>query len=736
MAGGKFGRKKFGVPQFGSRNPTPPPQPIPTPDPPQPDTVTTVQYPRTLLYDVQRASGALVFRNGLLVREYDDYAAGRGYLQFVTSVVTDIIHAYIYQGGGPTFLRLTRLGLTAVGAYSLRLSPGNISQTVIRQFMLFRNGLLQTEGNDYTVNGPWISLISASPILDSDEYTAVISMGGTACSTGDLSIAGLINSNNATFYLPFVSTLAMIFRNGLLLVRGLDYRQDRVPTYAYNSRDSAGILVYRNGFLQTIYTGDFVDTTSPFEIPAAQPFDIVTARLYPEGNPTGGGPTFLSTVDGTIVNVSGGLTYRLIFAANPSFGWPQDLMLYRNGILLTQNQGYTVQDFWITLSADQALLQGDVLVAVTSFRGFYYSTFNGTINGAVDGVNQVFRLPYFDSNGMLFLNGRLLTQYSDYLVIATSGGDTVLPAGVQFGGGQFGHSQFGGRTGTSTTVLPVEILLLGNTPPQPGDTLTAEVFLARGPRQITTEDGSIVRVENGRFQTEFVMLDTQIPIDGDIITAQLFDSERYPAFPLIGPAGLPSGSQFGNAQFDASVFGGEVEADNSSVVIAAPPDFPLFPVECNNIDGSLSFAQARTSWISRNGVLLTQPLDATAIGNEAFFKPWQYPREGDVISVQQWTPDITDVDEPELNLPQQYTSAAETVTGIIDGVNRQFVVVVPVNPGSATFATVLVTAVIVFRNGLFMTDGVDYTIAGQTITFNIPQTPQVGDILTAQVFLD
>lgn len=73
--------------------------------------------------------------------------------------------------------------------------------------------------------------------------------------------------------------------------------------------------------------------------------------------------------------------------------------------------------------------------------------------------------------------------------------------------------------------------------------------------------------------------------------------------------------------------------------------------------------------------------------------------------------------------PQQLNFAdSEVPVGAVDGLNRTFQIAFTPSPP---------TSLILTRNGLIMKRGLDYTLAGKTITFIVEQTPQVGDILLA-----
>lgn len=64
----------------------------------------------------------------------------------------------------------------------------------------------------------------------------------------------------------------------------------------------------------------------------------------------------------------------------------------------------------------------------------------------------------------------------------------------------------------------------------------------------------------------------------------------------------------------------------------------------------------------------------------------------------------------------------ETPTGMIDGTNRNFTLAASPNPA---------TSLALYRNGVRQKFGVDYTLAGNAITFLAASTPESGAILTA-----
>lgn len=77
-----------------------------------------------------------------------------------------------------------------------------------------------------------------------------------------------------------------------------------------------------------------------------------------------------------------------------------------------------------------------------------------------------------------------------------------------------------------------------------------------------------------------------------------------------------------------------------------------------------------------------------------------------------------------LNYSSPQSSASGQITGTINGVNAVFTLsTAPIQPG----------CLLLFRNGVFQFQSAsgDYTISGNTITFNAGSIPQTGDLLVA-----
>jgi hypothetical protein len=111
----------------------------------------------------------------------------------------------------------------------------------------------------------------------------------------------------------------------------------------------------------------------------------------------------------------------------------------------------------------------------------------------------------------------------------------------------------------------------------------------------------------------------------------------------------------------------------------------------------------------RNGLLLRQGVDYSVSGNVLAFAV--APKAGDALSAWYRT---------ELSGPEVVNS--ETPSGVVDGANSIF---------ALASAPLPAASVQLFRNGLLLKAGADYTISGPTITFVPASTPAPGDILQA-----
>lgn len=94
---------------------------------------------------------------------------------------------------------------------------------------LYRNGLVQTIGVDYTVSGNTITFLQVAMPQTGDLLQAfyrAAGVGSAASFKDDETPAGALNGTNTTFTLSFAPNPALslrLYRNGLLLDQGTDY---------------------------------------------------------------------------------------------------------------------------------------------------------------------------------------------------------------------------------------------------------------------------------------------------------------------------------------------------------------------------------------------------------------------------------------------------------------------------------------------------------------------------------
>jgi hypothetical protein len=114
----------------------------------------------------------------------------------------------------------------------------------------------------------------------------------------------------------------------------------------------------------------------------------------------------------------------------------------------------------------------------------------------------------------------------------------------------------------------------------------------------------------------------------------------------------------------------------------------------------------------RNGLLLTQGGDYTLSANAITFATGAAPQPNDVLAafyrLSVTIPGVGFVDQ-------------QTPTGAINGVNAVFTLAQTPSP---------VTSLAVYRNGLLMSAGLDYTLSGAVITFMTGLVPQPSDTLS------
>jgi hypothetical protein len=143
---------------------------------------------------------------------------------------------------------------------------------------------------------------------------------------------------------------------------------------------------------------------------------------------------------------------------------------------------------------------------------------------------------------------------------------------------------------------------------------------------------------------------------------------------------------------DAEVPAGTISGTNAAFTLANVPNPPA----------SLA--------LFRNGLLLTEGGDYTLSSNAITFLTGAFPQPGDVLAAFY----RLSVSIPGVGFVDQ-----QTPTGAINGVNGVFTLGQTPNPTASLE---------VYRNGLLLSPGIDYTLSGAVITF-VSVVPQTSDTL-------
>ena len=158
-----------------------------------------------------------------------------------------------------------------------------------------------------------------------------------------------------------------------------------------------------------------------------------------------------------------------------------------------------------------------------------------------------------------------------------------------------------------------------------------------------------------------------------------------------GPCG--SSGSTGVGFIDAEIPAGTVNGVNTTFTLASAP----------NPASSLA--------LYRNGLLLKQSGDFTLSGNSISFAAGAVPQPADSLLASYRT---------AVALPGVGFVDGETPAGAVNGVNTVFTLAQSPNP-SASLA--------LYRNGIRIKSGLDYTSSGNSITFSSSYVPQTGDVL-------
>jgi hypothetical protein len=115
--------------------------------------------------------------------------------------------------------------------------------------------------------------------------------------------------------------------------------------------------------------------------------------------------------------------------------------------------------------------------------------------------------------------------------------------------------------------------------------------------------------------------------------------------------------------------------------------------------------------VYRNGLLLKQTGDYSVTTNTILFVAGAIPQPTDSLLVSY---------RIGVTLPGVGFVDGETPTGSVNGVNTSFTLVQSPNPAGS---------LAVYRNGMRIRSGLDYTSTGNSITFSSGYVPQIGDVI-------
>jgi hypothetical protein len=152
-------------------------------------------------------------------------------------------------------------------------------------------------------------------------------------------------------------------------------------------------------------------------------------------------------------------------------------------------------------------------------------------------------------------------------------------------------------------------------------------------------------------------------------------------------------STFSTTFIDGEIPAGSLNGANASFALANVP------------------TPASSLSIFRNGLLLRQGGDYTLVNNNITFLTGAVPQPSDILLAAY---------RLSVGIPGVGFTDQETPAGAVNGVNAAFTLSQTPSPS---------TSLTVYRNGVRLTPGVDYTAVGSAIMFGSNLVPQAGDIL-------
>jgi hypothetical protein len=150
-----------------------------------------------------------------------------------------------------------------------------------------------------------------------------------------------------------------------------------------------------------------------------------------------------------------------------------------------------------------------------------------------------------------------------------------------------------------------------------------------------------------------------------------------------------------------------------SSVLFVDSEVPAGAVNGSNVAFALASMPTPSASValSRNGLLLKQGVDYTLSSNSILFLTGAVPQTGDSILASYRLAG---------SLPGVSFIDGETPAGTIDSVNNIFTLSQSPNPAAS---------LALFRSGLRLKSGADFTVSGNTVTFVSGHVPQTGDVV-------
>jgi hypothetical protein len=152
-------------------------------------------------------------------------------------------------------------------------------------------------------------------------------------------------------------------------------------------------------------------------------------------------------------------------------------------------------------------------------------------------------------------------------------------------------------------------------------------------------------------------------------------------------------------------------------VAYADAETPSGLVNSINTTFTLNLVPAPTASLAffRNGVLMKQGADYTLSGNSVVFYTASAPQTGDLLTAAyRYSSSVT------VQSGIVYADG-ETPSGPVNGVNAAF---------SLNLAPSPPASLALYRNGILMKQGADYTVSGSVVTFYAASLPMPGDLMT------